>query len=233
MVVNERLKKIHAHLFIEPLDLLQSVKSSQRVSGCVNALSQYSYEKNNISESVLSSVVKKLTRELKNKWMKHVLRYDSHNKNMRVFSASLKERAHVQENLCWQFGHKVDKSNPPFTKNQPKNTCFQATSYSGSPTKSKCPSTDREHKMWPSEKFKKMNIADRHEVVRKCNLVFSCLGSGHKIGQCKANRFCAKDGCSKRHTIFLHGNEKKPNTRKETNNNNETAHNADAVLTAN
>ena len=49
-----------------------------------------------------------------------------------------------------------------------------------------------------------MEIAERQEAVRKCNLCFSCLGSGHRIGQCKANRTCGKDGCSKRHNILLH-----------------------------
>ena len=77
-----------------------------------------------------------------------------------------------------------------------------------------------------------MKIAE-HEAVRKCNLFFSCLGSGHRIGQCKANRTCGKDGCWKSHNVLLHSGDKKPNNQKESYTKGETANNADAVLTAN
>ena len=77
-----------------------------------------------------------------------------------------------------------------------------------------------------------MKLSERHDAVKKCNLCFSCLGSGHRIGQCKANRTCGKDGCSKRHNRLLHGDDNKPKSQKENSRSNETT-NADAVMTAN
>ena len=233
VVVNAQLRKIHAHPFTKPHDSLEIVRYSQIVSGCVNVLSQYGYESDINSESVMSSDVRKIPRELQTKWMTCVLRGDSINKNMRVFSAWLKEIARVQDNLRWQFGSSNDKAKPTFNNDKPKTTSFAATSDSGFSTKRQCPLKDGEHKIWQCEKFKTLKIAERHEAVRKCNLCFSCLGSGQRIGQCKSNRTCAKDGCSKRHNILLHSDDKKPNNQKESHTKGETANNVDAVLTAN
>ena len=58
-----------------------------------------------------------------------------------------------------------------------------------------------------------MNLAERLESVKKYNLCFSCLGSGHRIEQCKSNRVCGKDGCGKHHIRLLHS-EEKPDSRK-------------------
>ena len=69
LVVNAQLRKIHAHPFIKPHHSLEIVKYSQIVSGCVNVLSQYGYESDTNSESVMSSSVRKLPRELQNMWM--------------------------------------------------------------------------------------------------------------------------------------------------------------------
>ena len=99
LVVDAQPKKIHGYPFIKPHDPLEIVRYSQIVSGCVSVLNQYGSESDINSESVMSSAVKKLPRELQNKWMTYVLRRDSMNKNMRVFSAWLKEIARVQDNL--------------------------------------------------------------------------------------------------------------------------------------
>ena len=172
LVVNAQLIKIHAYPFIKPHDSMEIVRYSKIVSGCVNVLSQYGNESGINSGSVMSSAVRKILRELQNKWMTYVLSGDSINKNMRVFSAWLKEIARVQDNLRWQFGSSNDKAKATLNRDKSKTTSFAATSDSGSPTKTQCPLKDREHKTWQCEKFKKMEIAERHDAVRKCNLCF-------------------------------------------------------------
>ena len=181
----------------------------------------------------MSSVVRKKPREVQNKWMTYVLRRDSINKKMSVFSAWMKEIARVQDNLRWQFDSNNDKTKPTFNRDRPKTTSLASTNDWDSSTKTQCPLKDGKHKIVQYEKFKKMKIAERHEAVRKCNLCFSCLGSGHRIGQCKANRTCGKDGYSKRHNILLHREDEKPNKQKESHTKCETANHAEAVPTAN
>ena len=75
LVVNAQLRMIHARTFIKPHDSLEIVRYSQIESACVNVFSQNGCESDNNSESVMSSAVKKLPRELQNKWMTYVLRY--------------------------------------------------------------------------------------------------------------------------------------------------------------
>ena len=82
----------------------------------------------------MSTAVRKLQREPQNKWMAYVLRSDSINKNMRVFSAWLKETARVQDNLHWQFGSSNDKAKPTISRGKPKTTGSVATIDSGSST---------------------------------------------------------------------------------------------------
>ena len=89
---------------------------------------------------------------------------------MRVFGAWLKEIARVQGNHRSQFGSSNDKAKPTFNRDKPKTTSIVATSDSGSSTKTQCPLKDGEHKIWQCEKFRKMQLAQRLEAVRKCNL---------------------------------------------------------------
>ena len=73
LVVNAQLRKIHAYSVIKPHDSLEIVKFSQVVSGCVNVLTQFGYEMDIGSESVLKSAVRKLPNDLKDKWL-HICR---------------------------------------------------------------------------------------------------------------------------------------------------------------
>ena len=213
--------------------LLEIVKYAQVVCGCVDVLTHFGYKLDIGSESVLNSAARKLPNDLKNKWLTYLQRYDASHKNMRVFSVCLKNIAQVQENMRLQFGSTSDKTRTNFTRDKAKRTSFAATSDSNSPTKTQCPLKDGDHKIWQCEKFKKMNLAERHETVTKCNLCFFRLSAGHSISQCKANRTCDKDGCSKRHKRLRHSDDKKLELQKKQKSNIETTNNADAVLTAN
>ena len=124
LVENAQLRKIHAYPFIKPHDSLDVVRYSPIVYGCVNALHQYGCESDFICESIMSSAVRKLARELHNKWMTFVLRGDSINKNMRVFSAWLKEIARVQDRFRWQFGSSNDKAKPTTSFAATSDSCF-------------------------------------------------------------------------------------------------------------
>ena len=126
--MNAQFRKIHAYPFIKPHESLQILRSSQIVSGCVNVLSQFGYKNDISSESVMSRAVRKLPRELQNKWMAYALRGDSINKNLRAFSEWLTKITRVLDNLRWQFGSSNDKDKPIFNSDKPKTTSFAATS---------------------------------------------------------------------------------------------------------
>ena len=165
----------------------------------------------------MNSAVKKLPNDLKNRWKAYLQRYDASYTKMRVFSARLKTIAQVQENLRLQFGSASDEARPDFTKSRTKTTSFATTRDPGSTTEAQSPVKVGEHKIWQCDKFKKMKLAECHEAVKKCNLCFSCLGSGYRIGECKANRTCGKDSRSKRHKRLLHIDDNELETQKKQN----------------
>ena len=72
LVVNAQLKRIQSYGFIKPHDAVDIIKYSQVVSGCVNVLTQYGYESDIASESVLNSAVRKLPIEMTNKWLSYM-----------------------------------------------------------------------------------------------------------------------------------------------------------------
>ena len=215
LVVNAQLKRIHSYGFIKPHDAVDIIKYSQVISGCVNVLTQYGYESGIASESVLNSAVRKLPIELKIKWLSYLQRFDPTYKSMRVFSAWLKNIAQVQENIRLQFGNAIDKTKPTTNRDKPKTTSFAASTDSSTKGKPSCPLKDGEHKLWQCELFKNMKLAERYETVKKYNLCLSCLSSGHRIGQCKSNRLCGKNGCGKHHNRLLHSEEKPDSSKME------------------
>ena len=131
-----------------------------------------------------------------------------------------------------QFSPISDKTKSSFNKERSKNTSFAAATKTCSPSKSSCPLKDGEHKVWQCSAFKKLKIPERHEVVKKANLCFSCLSSGHRKEQCKFNKTCGKDGCTKRHNRLLHSEDSKT-SEKQVPKKAEAEVGSDAVLTAN
>ena len=63
------------------------------------------------------------------------------------------------------------------------------------------------HLLPECQEFKKMRHYKRLEFVKKENLCFKCLCSGHVAGDCKSREECSVEGCinSKHHTL-LHKN---------------------------
>ena len=111
---------------------------------------------------------------------------------MRVFSAWLMNTAQVQENMRLQIGSTSDKARTKFTRDKTKSTSFAAISDSSFPTRTQCLLKNGELKIWQGEKFKKKQPAERHEIMEKYSLFFSCLSTGHRISQCKSTNPVAK-----------------------------------------
>lgn len=65
----------------------------------------------------------------------------------------------------------------------------------------KCPVCSYVHKLYSCDKFKKMNVSDRKDVVLNAKLYFNCLSAKHRARLCKYPA-CAK--CGERHNIRLH-----------------------------
>ena len=69
-------------------------------------------------------------------------------------------------------------------------------------TDNNCVVCSESHALWNCEKFKKMTVESRHQVVKDKRLCMNCLGKSHSYESCKS-RFSCKT-CKKRHNTLLH-----------------------------
>ena len=58
------------------------------------------------------------------------------------------------------------------------------------------------HRLMQCDEFRKMNIKERKETVRKHKLCWNCLSKGHQINDCISTVKCRE--CSKRHHTLLY-----------------------------
>ena len=68
----------------------------------------------------------------------------------------------------------------------------------------KCPSCLKNHWLSQCDDFKKLRIYDRHKFVRNKNLCLNCSTPGHFVQDCPKKSFCRIQGCSEKHSSFLH-----------------------------
>ena len=68
----------------------------------------------------------------------------------------------------------------------------------------KCPSCKANHWLSQCDDFKKLRLYDRYKFVRDGNLCLNCLVPGHFVKDCPKKSFCKIQGCTEKHSTFLH-----------------------------
>ena len=198
LVVKAKLKMLHSHHFIKSHDTAEVTNYCHIVSPCVNVLSQYGYESDLTSDSVLKNAVMKLPIELEAKWLIYLLRFNPSFQTKQGFTSWLRDFAEVQENPKRLFGFATDKSIFAAKAENQKSTGFASEARDQSNQESCCPMTDGEHKIWNCNQLKKMATKDRNETLKKRNLCFLWQNEGHRANQCKLSGNCGKDGCTRK-----------------------------------
>ena len=96
---------------------------------------------------------------------------------------------------------------------QPKPVVFSAlashSQQSHKPTdasklKLKCPLCDNNHWLSRCEQFRKRSVEDRIKFVLDKKLCNNCLSPGHFASNCTKDKFCKVEGCTTKHSSFLH-----------------------------
>ena len=81
------------------------------------------------------------------------------------------------------------------------------SSSQSSPTKH-CHLCDKDgHNTVKCRTLTQAELPERVETVKKAKLCFSCLSPGHNSRNCQAGLTCGVDGCDRRHSKVLHGQE--------------------------
>ena len=103
IVVNAQLKRIYSFPSMKPYDGAALIKFARIVSSCVKVLTQFNYVGDLNSEGVLGSATRKLTLDMKTKWLTYVKRMNLYQPGLAVFSEWLNDVAEVQDEcLCLQ-----------------------------------------------------------------------------------------------------------------------------------
>ena len=214
-IVNAQMKLIHTSPFIKSHDSAAIIKYAQLITTCVNVLKQFGFDGDLYSESMLNSALRKLPPELKTNWFFLAKRKNYYSADLCQFSERLNEVAFVHDEIMIQFESPSEKKttgpgdevkNTTFTTNNlPKNTTMSTNEQTklNTTTKKQCPLKDGNHKIWMCNKFKQQNSYERYETLNKLKLCFRCLSS-HMIKDCKSERMCGVNGCTKKHNRMLH-----------------------------
>ena len=74
----------------------------------------------------------------------------------------------------------------------------------------KCPSCKRNHWLSQCDAFKKLSLSNHYQFVRANKLCVNCLVPGHFVQDCPKRSFCRIQGCTKKHSTYLHVKETSP-----------------------
>ena len=206
MVVNAQLKRIYSFPPMKPYDGAALIKFARIVSSCVNVLTQFNYVGDLNSEGVLGSATRKLTLDMKTKWLTYVKQMNLYQPGLAVFSEWLNDVADVQDELLLYSNPNADRAKTSYKEKADGSTFASSTTSSAndsSKNQRECVLKDGKHPIWKCEKFKKMKVEERGQKAKELKLCFKCLSDAHQMENC-SGRLCDVNGCGKPHHRLLH-----------------------------
>ena len=220
MVVNAQLKRIYSFPSMKPYDGAALIKFARKVSSCVNVLTQFNYVGDLNSEGVLGSATRKLTLDMKTKWLTYVKQMNLYQPGLAVFSEWPNDIADVQNELLLYSNPNADCAKTSYKEKAERSTFATSAANSANDntkTQRECVLKDGQHPIWKCEKFKKMNVEERGQKAKELKLCFKCLSDAHQMRNC-SGRLCDVDGCGKPHHRLLHRSYKNVEQKKNVKN---------------
>uniref|UniRef100_A0A5S6Q536 CCHC-type domain-containing protein n=1 Tax=Trichuris muris TaxID=70415 RepID=A0A5S6Q536_TRIMR len=178
---------------------------SDELASIVSVLSLGGHEVEICSSSNVSTVVKKMPRQLRDQWGSFVVRnIKPRFPNLRDLSDWITERreaadvvAHESDNTPWRpIRSSHDKRRKPrvmVTAGPVDHTVPQCTLCSGGHWLPSCPT------------FMAMRPEQRAGTVKRDGCCYRCLMTGHTARQCSTRTRCTETGCQTAHHPMLHG----------------------------
>ena len=199
MVVNAQLKRIYTFPPMKPYDGAALIKFARIVSSCLNVLTQFNYVGDLNSEGVFGSATRKLTLDMKTKWLTYVKQMNLYQPGLAVFSEQLNDFADVQDELLLASNQNADRVKSSY-KEKAKGSTFATSATNTASDNSKyqreCALKDGKHPIWKCEKFKKLNVEEKGQKAKELKLCFKCLSDAHQMRNC-SGRLCDVNGCGK------------------------------------
>ena len=205
MVVKAQLKRIYSFLPMKPYDGAALIKYARIVSSCVNVQTRCNYV-GDLNSGVLGSATRKLTLDMKTKWLTYVKEMNLYQPGLAVFSEWLSDKAEVKDELLLSSNPNADRAKSS-NKEKAKGSTFATSTINTTSDNSKnqreCVLIDGKHPIPKCENFKKMNVEERGQKAKELKLCFKCLSDAHHMRNC-SGIFCDVNGCGKPHHRLLH-----------------------------
>ena len=145
MVVNAQLKRIYSFPPLKPYDETALIKFARIVSSCVNVLTQFNYVGDLNSEGVLGSATRKLTLDMKTKWLTYVKQMNLYQPGLAVFSEWLNDIADVQDELLLSSNPNTNRAKSNY-KEKAKGSTFATSTTNTASDNSKYQREDKRRK---------------------------------------------------------------------------------------
>ena len=187
------------------------------LTSCSNALAEVGYLNKLENPEGLKKIIDRLPYGLRLKWrdaVDTIAQRENRDVTLKDIADFVASRARAANHPI--FGQITETRNTPNQgKPKPKARSYATQGKqlsSGAPNASKvgkCPSCENQHRLSQCDKFKKMSVEERMKFVRMRKLCVNCFSFGHFVRDCPKASFCRVEGCSGKHSTFLHL--KKPN----------------------
>ena len=201
-------------------------KFSILLTSCRNTLKEIGYLNRAENPDSLRKIVERLSYPLKLRWgdlVDMISQKEKRDPNLKDKCEFMEGRSRAANHPI--FGKVQSEQRPPFnsrtnTRSRRDGKTFatqdleppfpQLPNNKDERKELKCPSCKRNHWLSQCDEFKTLSLSNRYQFVRANQLCVNCLGPGHYVQDCSTRSFCRIQGCTKKHSTYLHMKETPP-----------------------
>ena len=186
---------------------------SVQLTSCTNTLEKIGFLDRLNNSDNLKKIIDRLPYAMRVRWRDHVDRIvEREARDVTIKDVNDFVTAKARATTHPVFG-KISIDNKKFPKQHQKSQ--QHVKASGFLVQSsfqppKCPQCGSNHWLSRCDKFKKQSLDERQKFVREKKLCNNCLSTGHFVRSCPKESFCKVEGCTSKHSTFLHPKTKQP-----------------------
>ena len=189
-------------------------KLADEMSSCFITLRKMDRLAEISKQSFLVEVVQRLPKHLQFRWKKQAMDSKRDNGKYPTFEDLMKFVSIEAENASdpiygtlgvTNVGSKAKTDKPSISNSKSSNFSIDTKEVKKYP---KCFLCNDNHRLFYCEKFKAMRPLERRKFVKDNQLCENCLLSNHLVADCRKNSVCSVPGCGKKHTKFIHVNER-------------------------
>ena len=159
------------------------------------------------SQRCISEVVDRLPKYIRDRWRRQAQDIKDNKRRFPCFEEFMNFVAkEARYSNCPVYGEKARSNNNQSSQSsqpKPKTTSSFSTSAMTKKPK-KCILCSQDHNLLYCKRFREMERSQRVQLVSEKGLCEVCLRGNHKTADCNKSYVCSKNGCGKRHSIFLH-----------------------------